>query len=65
MPLHGARSACVTGSREIPSPTIFLAKTGSGTVSIGTSTPESGAKSVIEAGFPAEVEVFIVRYLLI
>jgi len=44
-PSQGARSTFETGSMEMPSPTIFSANTGSGTCSIGTSTPESGATS--------------------
>ena len=42
-PSHGARRWSLRGSIETPSPTIFCAKTGSGTCSIGTMTPVSGA----------------------
>lgn len=35
----------LTGSMAMPSPTILCAKTGSGTVVIGTTQPDSGAVS--------------------
>ena len=44
-PSIGARSTPLSGSMEMPSPTIFLAKTGSGTISMGTRMPVSGAMS--------------------
>ena len=42
-PSHGASRRSLKGSIETPSPTIFWAKTGSGTCSIGTRTPVNGA----------------------
>src|SRR6478752_535739 len=42
-PSHGATRVLLNGSIDIPSPTIFCAKTGSGTCSIGTSIPVIGA----------------------
>ena len=46
VPATGASTSVEVGSMETPSPTIFPANTGSGTVSMGTRTPERGAKMV-------------------
>ena len=46
-PSHGARRMLSTGSIAIPSPTIFSLKTGSGTLSRGTSAPLNGAMMTI------------------
>ncbi|MGF6803959.1 hypothetical protein OKW48_007455 [Paraburkholderia youngii] len=43
LPASGDSSSSEVGSIDTPSPTIFWAKTGSGTLSRGTSTPDSGA----------------------
>src|SRR5690606_20398650 len=44
VPSHGATILLPAGLMAIPSPTIFSAKTTSGTSSIGTISPDSGAK---------------------
>ena len=59
-PSQGATRVLLSGSIEIPSPTIFWAKTGSGTCSIGTSTPVMGATSVTRATGGADMWVDMV-----
>src|SRR5687767_317479 len=46
---HGATRTSLTGSIEAPSPTSRPEKTGSGTLSSGTMTPDSGAINLSEA----------------
>jgi hypothetical protein len=49
VPLTGASSEQEVGSREMPSPTILPANTGSGTVSSATSHPERGPECPVVA----------------
>jgi len=49
VPESGASNSSEVGSIDTPSPTIFCAKTGSGTVSSWTITPDNGAINSIRA----------------
>src|SRR6476469_8231187 len=54
-PPHGATRVFSKGSIDTPSPTIFPANTGSGTCSMGTSTPVTGARSETRVAAGADV----------